>query len=178
MTHPESSGWKWIYLLLMNAVERRVNDYLMIRRVTDPNSFLMLFRNSLCVQSLITQCSHSPVSLDGLQRLYLFIYFMTCHASLLLIIWNSFSPLCSCSWPWTISACIGSLAGAASERCTAAGRPTQERCKGKKSGWGVSRLERAKPCCDYWCVICTVWMSGMPWNVWTKRGSRWSKERR
>lgn len=62
-----------------------------------------------------------------------FFFFLTCHASLLLIIWNSFSPLCSCSWPWTISACTGSSAGAASEKCTAAGRPTQERCKEKRA---------------------------------------------
>lgn len=36
---------------------------------------------------------------------------------------------CIFSWPWMTSAFIGSSAGADSERCTAAGRPTREKCE-------------------------------------------------
>lgn len=43
--------------------------------------------------------------------------------------------------------------------------------------WVRQRAERASPCCDCWCVTRSVWMSGTPWSVWTRRGSRWSRGR-
>lgn len=42
------------------------------------------------------------------------------------------SHLCL-SWLWTTSVCTGSSAGAASEKCTVAGRLTQERCKEERT---------------------------------------------
>lgn len=158
MTHSQLLTWK---LLLNESQQSGFYDRLVIRKWTDPNSFLMFYG---CVNSVsCVQCWIDVYRwLSRPSRLATFYhthdYGLFAKLFVFQLTMNDFS----------VHRIIGR-----------GGFGEVYGCRKADTGkmWVHQRTKRARPCCDCWCVTRSVWMSGTPWSVWTRRGSRWSRGR-